>query len=150
MHATRNSYIIDTFVVLDRENRAVTNEKELKTLASELHDELIASRTTSKQPELQLTRQLKHFPVKTSVSFAQSANGRQSIIEVTAQDRPGLLHQIALALLACHVRLVGAKIATYGERAEDIFFVTDADGEPLTDAANLENIRKEIIQRLDS
>lgn len=64
MHAARNGYIIDTFVVLDYENRAVTDAKELKTLASELHDELISSQKAGKRQELQLTRQLKHFPVK--------------------------------------------------------------------------------------
>ncbi len=150
MHAARNGYIIDTFVVLDRDNRAVTNKKELQALTSGLHDELIQSQAVNKRPTAGLTRQLKHFPVKTSVSFAQSANGQQTIIEVTAQDRPGLLYQIALALLACHIRLVGAKIATYGERAEDIFFVTNSNGEPLTETTQLDNTRTEIIQRLDS
>ncbi len=149
MHAARNGYIIDTFVVLDRENKAVANDNELRLLATELHNELIHAQDAKKHMDRRLTRQLKHFPVKTNVRFAQSANGQQSIIEVTAQDRPGLLHQIALALFACHVRLVGAKIATYGERAEDIFFVTDMNGEPLTDSANLDSIRQEIIQRLD-
>lgn len=67
---------------------------------------------------------------------------------MTAQDRPGLLHQIALSLLSCHVRLVGAKIATYGERAEDIFFVTNSDGGPITDSGQLDLIEEEIRQRL--
>lgn len=149
MHTTRNGYIIDTFVVLDRENKAVTNKKDLLLLATELRNELVHEQTEKKRLEKRLTRVLKHFPVETTVNFAQSANGRQSIIEVKAQDRPGLLHQIALALFSCHVRLMGAKISTYGERAEDIFFVTDRKGNPLTDAKNLEDIRKDIIQRLD-
>ncbi|MFV1997970.1 MAG: [protein-PII] uridylyltransferase [Acidiferrobacterales bacterium] len=150
MHAARNGYIIDTFVVLNHENNAVTNDNELRLLDIELRDELIQAQGVKKRGDVLLTRQLKHFPVKTSVSFAQSANGRHTIIEVVAQDRPGLLHQIALALRVCHVRLVGAKIATYGERAEDIFFVTTPEGELITKSAQLKKINEEISQRLDS
>ncbi len=150
MNAARNGYIVDTFVVLDHENNAVTNDNELRLLATELREQLIRSQEVKKGTDILLTRQLKHFPVKTNVSFASSANGQHTIVEVTAQDRPGLLHQIALALLSCHVRLVGAKIATYGERAEDIFFVTTSKGKLITDSAQLKRISEEITQRLDS
>lgn len=150
MHATRDGNIIDTFVVLDRDNKALTNENDILQLQTELRDELMHDQAGNKRLGTRLTRQLKHFPVKTNVQFAQSANGQLSIIEVTAQDRPGLLHQIALALLNCQLRLVAAKIATYGERAEDIFFVTDLNGDSITDENTLEKIRHEILQRLDN
>ena len=55
-------------------------------------------------------------------------------MEVTAQDRPGLLLQVANALLAFKMRLVTAKDSTFGESAEDVFFITDRDGQPVTDA----------------
>lgn len=52
-------------------------------------------------------------------------------MEVVTRDRPGLLSQIAGAMASCGIRLQNAKIATYGERAEDIFFITDRDNQPL-------------------
>ena len=52
-------------------------------------------------------------------------------MEVVAQDRPGLLYAVAKALLSCKIRLVTAKIATFGEKAEDIFYITDRDGLPV-------------------
>ena len=52
-------------------------------------------------------------------------------MEVVTRDRPGLLSRIAGALTSCGIRLQNAKIATYGERAEDIFFITDRDKKPL-------------------
>jgi [protein-PII] uridylyltransferase len=54
------------------------------------------------------------------------------VLEVIATDRPGLLARIARALLDCEVLIQNAKIATFGERAEDIFFVTDCDHQPLS------------------
>lgn len=150
MNAARNGYIVDTFVVLDHENNAVTNVDELQMLATELRDELIVAQGVKKRSDAFLTRQLKHFPVKTNISFAQTANGQHTVVEVTAQDRPGLLHQISLALLSFHIRLNGAKIATYGERAEDIFFITSSEGELITDSTQLKRISEEILRRLDS
>ena len=66
--------------------------------------------------------------------FSNSENTDTTIMEVTAQDRPGLLLQVANALLAFKIRLVTAKVSTFGERAEDVFFITDRDGQPVTDA----------------
>ena len=55
----------------------------------------------------------------------------KTIMVVTAQDRPGLLHQVARALIECKTHLVSAKISTFGERVEDIFYITDLDGQPI-------------------
>jgi [protein-PII] uridylyltransferase len=69
-------------------------------------------------------------------------------MEVTAQDRPGLLYQIALALKHCRVNLVAAKVGTYGERAEDIFFVNSREKTPLSDKQKLICLEDEIIKRI--
>ena len=71
-------------------------------------------------------------------------------MEVIAQDRPGLLYQVALALHHCKVNLNAAKVATYGERAEDIFFLTTLKGEPITDRDQLACLETEILARLGS
>jgi [protein-PII] uridylyltransferase len=72
-------------------------------------------------------------------------------MEVIAQDRPGLLHQLALALLAGHTRIVTAKVATFGERAEDVFFLTDERGKPFGQGASqrLTDLAAAILARLD-
>ena len=55
-------------------------------------------------------------------------------VELVAGDRPGLLFQIAKVFDQERVALQNAKIATVGERAEDVFFVTNAEHQPLDDA----------------
>jgi [protein-PII] uridylyltransferase len=47
------------------------------------------------------------------------------------------------------VNLVAAKVATYGERAEDIFFVNNRDRQPLTDPEQLKCLEREIALRLE-
>ena len=91
---------------------------------------------------------MKHFPIETKVSFLQFDSEAHTVMEVVAQDQPGLLHRVARCLLTCKVRLVTAKIATFGERAEDVFFITDRDGLPVTNPQQQRCLEKEIQQAL--
>ena len=79
-------------------------------------------------------RQLKHFTIPVEVNFTRDASNQHTVMEVIATDRPGLLARIGWALADARVRIRNAKIATFGERAEDVFYVTDARDQPLDDA----------------
>lgn len=56
-----------------------------------------------------------------------------TLVEVRAHDVPGLLYRVARAVTAADASIVGAKVSTLGADVVDVFFVTDAAGEPLTD-----------------
>ncbi|MFL6850719.1 MAG: hypothetical protein ACJ8EH_07680, partial [Sphingomicrobium sp.] len=49
-----------------------------------------------------------------------------------ALDRPALLAGLTAAIARCGHRIHSAHIATYGERAVDVFYLTRADGKKLT------------------
>ena len=149
VHPTRRGYTIVTFIVLDTNGKAIADKREIRELQKTLHAELSEEREAAPRAEARLSRQQKHFPVETRINFSPSANGLQTIVEVSAQDRPGLLHHIAMALAACRLTIVTARIATYGERAEDIFFVTDRNGDPIEDGEKQREIEEQIRQRLD-
>ena len=78
-------------------------------------------------------RQLKHFTIPVEVNFTQDTSNRHTVMEVIAADRPGLLARIGWTLADARVRIRNAKIATFGERAEDVFYVTDEHNRPLAD-----------------
>ena len=69
-------------------------------------------------------------------------------MEVTASDRPGFLSRIGIALAGSDVRLHGAKIATYGSRVEDIFFITDKEDQAIIDPIKIESITNFVIDTL--
>ena len=75
-----------------------------------------------------LPRTMKQFPIEPLVTFTTTPTDSQTIMELTAQDHPGLLYQVAEALLENKVLLTAAKVSTVGERAEDVFYLTDRDG----------------------
>nr|WP_234380116.1 [protein-PII] uridylyltransferase [Streptomyces sp. CMB-StM0423] len=67
------------------------------------------------------------------VTVAPGSSQHATVIEVRAQDAPGLLHRIGRALEAAGVRVRGAYVSTLGANAVDAFYVTDPAGRPLAD-----------------
>ncbi len=149
IHTTRFGFGLDTFVVLDHAGEPIADPTELARIKSAMRAQLLNPSPGRDVHHAQLPRTLKHFPTPTRVNFGVAPNGQTTVMEVTAQDRPGLLYQVALALTACKVRLVTAKVATFGERAEDIFFIVTRDGQLVSDPALQQSLQTEIARRLD-
>ena len=70
-------------------------------------------------------------------------------MEVIAQNQPGLLHNVALVLEKYNITLLSARIATFGERAEDVFYIQQHDHTPVTDENLLNSLSKEICSSLN-
>jgi len=70
-------------------------------------------------------------------------------MEVVAQDQPGFLHNVALILKNHNLILLSARIATFGERAEDIFYIRHGDHTPVVDAHILQQLENQICLALD-
>ena len=51
---------------------------------------------------------------------------------MNALDRPGLLARLARAIHDCGQQLHSAHVATYGERAVDVFYLSNASGQKLS------------------
>ncbi len=75
------------------------------------------------------------FNTPTQIAISVDERNRRSVLELTAGDRPGLLCDVGKVLMEERVELHAAKIMTLGERAEDVFYVTDRSQRPLDDAA---------------
>ena len=72
-----------------------------------------------------------------------------TVLEVISPDRPGLLARIARVFVEFGIRIHNAKIATLGERVEDVFFITDQEGKPLSDPAFCTSLQEVICEQLD-
>ena len=71
------------------------------------------------------------FDVRPRVEFDNQASNRFTVVEISARDRPALLNRLARALFETRLIVHSAHIATYGERAVDVFYLTRADGKKL-------------------
>ncbi|HAV56378.1 MAG TPA: bifunctional uridylyltransferase/uridylyl-removing protein, partial [Acinetobacter junii] len=71
--------------------------------------------------------------VQNTVDIALNPALQQHMVEISTLDQPGLLARIGALFMLQGLDIHSARIATLGERAEDIFFVTKKNGVLLTD-----------------
>ena len=93
-------------------------------------------------------RQARMFSTPTQITFTEDPVRQDTILELIAGDRPGLLSEVGKVLLAERVDVVTARIMTIGERAEDVFHVTDDRGRLLTEDARA-RLQQKLIETLD-
>ena len=67
--------------------------------------------------------------------FSERDGGSRTQLALVCSDRPGLLAHVAQAFRACGVRVHDARIATFGERVEDFFVLSDEQDRALDAAA---------------
>ena len=150
LYHSDSGYTLDTFFVLDQNDEPIGDdilraERIRKALQQELslvddYRNVIRRRTP---------RILKHFSMPTQTRLFNEPGSEVSVLEVISPDRPGLLARIGQVFVQLNIQLQNAKISTLGERVEDIFFITDADGKALSDASLCEDLQREIRQQLD-
>lgn len=64
-------------------------------------------------------------------------------------DRPGLLARLGRIFVEFDISVRKAKISNIGERVEDFFFITNAEGNPISDPELCQQLQTDICQKLD-
>jgi [protein-PII] uridylyltransferase len=144
-----NGMTLDSYVVFELDGEAVSGAAREREISEALRAALADPGAARRHDRRLAKRQLRHFQTPTRVEFSDDPGNARTVMEVIAGDRPGLLSAIGWALADCKVRLQNAKIATFGERAEDVFFVTDAGNRALA-PENFDTIRKRVTAAIDA
>jgi len=141
-------YSIDSFVFMELDDRVELDDSRLNkirraltTVLTDNDDDLTVTRTVH--------RQARMFTTRTTVEFSPSTSSDKTVLEIVAADRPGLLSEIGRVFIEQEVDIEAAKIMTIGERAEDVFYISDEAGRHL-DENKQEELRQALLTRLDS
>ena len=94
-----------------------------------------------------MARSLRHFNIAPRISYDCDRSGFTQLSLICA-DRPGLLAAVAHTFRECRVRVHDARVATFGERAEDYFLISDEHDRPL-DAAAREALNAALLDITD-
>ncbi|MDF2813220.1 MAG: [protein-PII] uridylyltransferase, partial [Microvirga sp.] len=89
---------------------------------------------------------VKPFHVPPEVTIDNSLSNRQTVIEISGLDRPGLLYDLTTALGKLNLNIASAHIVTFGEKAVDVFYVTDLTGTKVTHAGRQAAIRRALLE----
>ena len=132
IHTTRDGMALDNLLVTDGRGKAYDDARLRKRLANAVGAALRAE----DQPTLPALdavpgRELA-FKVAPRVLVSDQASNRTTVVEINARDRPGLLARLAHVIHAAGYQLHSAHIATYGERAVDVFYLTGSKGRKLS------------------
>ena len=133
IHTTRDEMALDNLLVLDARARPYTDRRLRQRLARSV-EAALSSREAPPLPSAEPARGRSNaFEVAASVAIADRASTRTTVVEVNARDRPALLAALTAAIHRCGHHIHSAHIATYGERAVDVFYLTRPDGKKLDD-----------------
>ena len=102
--------------------------------------DMIAARTRQAGPDRNV------FRIHPEVSINNTLSRRFTVLEVTGLDRPGLLYELTAILSRLSLNIASAHIATFGEKAADVFYVTDFAGEKITSVHKQDAIRRAILR----
>ena len=139
---------LDTFFVLKADGTPVDSDPDtLHLIETAIFKALTATSISTAQQRI--TRTLRSFLSPTAITFIEDEGRNLTIMEISSPDRPGLLAQIGQILDRSNIAIQAAKIQTLGERVEDVFFLTNTNGNRLDDAATCEHLRVELCEALD-
>ena len=144
IHTTHSGKVLDTFLAEDKRFGA-TDEHLSTRLIEHLRVSLTSEEPPSEPRSGKLSRRSRSFPVKPVVDIETDASGRGSLLQISCNDRMGLLYAITYALARHNVNLISAKITTLGERVEDVFLI---DGEALRDEESVVALESELLEVL--
>ncbi|MDD2723504.1 MAG: [protein-PII] uridylyltransferase [Methylovulum sp.] len=147
---TLNDYILNSFQVLEQSGEPILDHCREDHIRAALQNNLRQQQIKSHKNIHRQSRQARHFPIPTSIQFHDDPLGRHTIIELVTTDRAGLLSQIGQAFIRQNINLHSAKITTIGSRAEDMFYVTDQQNQPITDPYRQQQIHDEMLNMLDA
>jgi [protein-PII] uridylyltransferase len=90
-------------------------------------------------------RSVAPFHVTPEVVIDNTLSGRHTVIEVSGLDRPGLLYDMTTALGKLNLNIASAHVATFGEKAVDVFYVTDLTGTKVSHPSRQAAIRRTLL-----
>jgi [protein-PII] uridylyltransferase len=141
--------VVDTFHFIDRFRTLELNLPEWERFKRSIHDvltgkadleKMLRDRARSDRSGAARTK------VATRIEFNDSGSSRSTVLQVIAQDRPGLLYRISsrLALQKCNIEI--ALIDTEGEMAIDVFYLTSGSARLAPDRQ--QNVRQMLLEEL--
>ncbi len=153
IYTTTDGLALDTISVTRAFDK---NEDELRR--AERITEIIKNTLSGKNPmpehvaqkaAKKRTNAAHTFDLETNVLVTNAWSDEFTVLEVSGLDRPGLLYDLTNAISNLNLNIASAHIVTFGERAVDVFYVTDLIGHKISSVARQNRIKQTLIEAFD-
>ena len=123
VHTTSDGYALDTFQIVS--SYVTEHYRDLINMVETgLAKTLNEAGPLPAPAKGRVSRRVRSFPIKPRVSLTPDDKAQRWLLNISANDRAGLLYSVALVLARHHLNLQIAKVTTLGERAEDTFLIS--------------------------
>jgi [protein-PII] uridylyltransferase len=85
------------------------------------------------------------FVVPPEALIDNALSDQFTVIEVSGLDRPGLLYELTSAISDLNLDITSAHITTFGEKAVDVFYVTDLTNKKVSSPTRIAQIRDRLV-----
>jgi [protein-PII] uridylyltransferase len=150
IYTTTDGLALDT-IAISREYDRDEDEGRRATRIGEMIEDVLEGKL--RLPEVVAKRaagrgKMRPFVVEPEVIINNQWSDRYTVIEVSGLDRPGLLYQLTTAISKLNLNIASAHVATFGERARDVFYVTDLLGAQINAPTRQAAIKRALIHLL--
>jgi len=148
VYTTAGGLAVDTFRVEGVDKNPVVDEQKWKRVEEDLAQVLSGGADVGALVArgARFSPRPGALPFPPQVSVDNDISDTHTVIEVVAPDFLGLLFRLTEILFACGVDIYVARISTEADRAVDVFYVTDFDGNKITNQDKTEEIRERLAQ----
>jgi [protein-PII] uridylyltransferase len=152
IYTTTDGRALDT-IAISREYDRDEDEARRATRIGDMIEEVLEGRL--RLPDAVARRaagrgKLRPFVVEPEVTINNQWSELYTVIEVSGLDRPGLLYQLTTALSKLNLNIASAHVSTFGERARDVFYVTDLLGAQINAPTRQAAIKSALLHLLSS
>ena len=136
----KDGYCTDLITISNKEEKILLNSDKSQILIDKLKESINQKILKPKIIKKRLPRHLKHFRTDTEINFKHDMLNRWTDIQIKASDAPGLLAAICQVFLKHGAVIKKARIATFGEKAEDMFSISSKQDTPFIKKKDLSNL----------
>jgi [protein-PII] uridylyltransferase len=150
IYTTTDGRAVDT-IAISREYDRDEDEGRRATRIGEMIEDVLEGKL--RLPEAMARRtfvrgKTRPFVIEPEVIINNQWSELYTVIEVFGLDRPGLLYQLTTAISKLNLNIASAHVATFGERARDVFYVTDLLGAQIAAPTRQAAIKSALIHLL--
>jgi [protein-PII] uridylyltransferase len=148
IHTTDDGMALDNFLVQNLARAPVADPGQLKRLKDEVARALAGHEPSAERLAARALplRRAEAFRIQAAAFVDNKASNRYTVVEVNARDRAALLFELARAIYVSRALIHSAHIATYGERAVDVFYLTDLAGAKIESPARLRALQARLVK----
>ncbi|MDO6609910.1 [protein-PII] uridylyltransferase [Shewanella sp. 1_MG-2023] len=143
---TKDGYVVEAFKVLDFDGKPIFSDQRRKQVTKKLRQILDDNMSP---PKNRPSRHTKNFDNKPTIEFIHSKKADRTLVHILALETHEFMGQIASAFRTLDLNIHSAAISTVGERADNVFALSNQHGAQLTELEQIE-LQEKLVKSITS